>query len=208
MVAGIGSWIKQNNTAHYMKITTLLAALLMTAGIPLTLLAQQNVLLQKLPLLNAAEITAIENSLPPVIRRESETRAPGQFNVLIFSGENETDKLALARYLAQQVNATVYRVDLSMVVTANFQETKNNLDLVFETLKDENFLLFFDEGEALFGVRSTVANGHDKYDEPETHYFFHQVEKYRGSIIISVISNNNINPALFEKYVRTCTDIR
>jgi hypothetical protein len=171
----------------------------MTAGIPLPLWAQQNVLLQKLPLLNAAEITAIENSLPTVIKRESETRAPGQFNVLIFSGENETNKLALARYLAQQVNATVYRVDLSM-------ETKTNLDLVFETPKDENFLLFFDEGEALFGVRSTVANGHDKYANPETHYFFNQVEKYRGSIIVSVISDNNINPLLFEKYVRICTN--
>jgi SpoVK/Ycf46/Vps4 family AAA+-type ATPase len=208
MVAGIGSWIKQNNTAHYMKITTLLAALLMTACIPLNLWAQPKVLLQKLPLLTAAEITAIESSMPPVIRRESETRAPGQFNVLIFSGENETNKLALARYLAQQVNAAVYRVDLSMVVAGNFQETKNNLSLVFETVKDENFLLFFDEGEALFGVRRTVANAHDKYANPETHYFFNLIEKHRGSIILSVISDNNINPVLFEKYVRICTDRR
>jgi SpoVK/Ycf46/Vps4 family AAA+-type ATPase len=188
-----------------MKKIKLLAAILIAASFSLTLSAQ---MLQKLPLLNAAELKVIETNAPQAIKREAETRAPGQFNVLILSGENETGKLALARYLAQQVNATIYRVDLSMVTAGSFQGTKKNLDLVFETAKTQNFILYFEEGEALFGVRDTVANAHDKYDEPGTHYFLNQVERYRGSIIISISADTNVNPLLLEKYVRVCTNPR
>jgi SpoVK/Ycf46/Vps4 family AAA+-type ATPase len=182
-----------------MKITLILAVLL---GSTLSLFAQSFVFLQKLPGLSDSELAAIETSLPPCILRESATRLPGQFNVVILSGTDKTKKKNAVRYLAQRTDATVYRVDLSLLVSDNFQVTKRNLDLVFEIAKKDKSLLYFEEADALFGNRSPVKDAHDRFDNQTTNYFLHLVKKYRGSVIISVSTENNINPVLFEKFVR------
>jgi hypothetical protein len=54
----------------------------------------------------------------------------------------------------------------------------------------------------LFGRRSPVKDGHDRYDNEATNYFLHLVNKYRGSVIISITADRQVNPAIFEKFIR------
>jgi ATPase family associated with various cellular activities (AAA) len=184
-----------------MKQIIVLAEILIALCITLNLSAQENAFMQKISLLDQTELRTIENNLPAVIIREAATRAPGQFNAIILSGNSNINKQHTASYLAQKVNAFVYRVDLSLVVSKNILETEKNINVIFEAAKNKNCVLFFDEGDALFGRRTTVNDAHGRYDNEGTNYFIRQVEKYRSSIIISVKAENNINPLIFEKFV-------
>jgi hypothetical protein len=71
--------------------------------------------------------------------------------------------------------------------------------LVFEAAVNEQWVLLFEGGDALFGSRGQVADAHHRYDDEGTYYFNELVEHYRGTIIISVTASNNINPLIFEK---------
>ncbi len=185
-----------------MKEIIVLAEILIASSISLDLSAQENPLLQKLPALNTSELTVIENNLSLEMKREAATRTAGQFNAIIFTGADNTGKQNTARYLAKKIDAVIYRIDLSKVVSNNIGETEKNLAGIFEAVKNKNCLLYFDEAPALFGRRTPVSNAHDRYDNEGTNYFFRAVEKYRTSIIISVTVSNNINPLIFEKFVR------
>lgn len=164
--------------------------------------AQQNPLLQEMTRLSDTEFNTIGNAQTTRIKREAATRMPGQHNVIILSGDNAINKQNTAQWLAQKTGVSIFRIRLSEVVSPDISITKRNLRLVFEAAANKDWVLFFDEGDALFGRRGTVANGHDRYDTEGTNYFAEQVERYRGSIIISVTASNNINPFIFEKYVR------
>ncbi len=185
-----------------MKKIILSTAIAAATCISFTSSAQQNVFLQELPRLSEVEFTTIESNQSVRIKREAATRAPGQHNVIILSGNNTADKQNTARWLAQKINMPIYKISLSLVVAANFEETKRNLNIIFEAAKNKPWVLFFDEGDALFGRRRGVTDSHDRYDNEASDYFTRQVEKYRGSIILSVTASNNINPFIFEKYVR------
>lgn len=179
------------------------SALLLT-GICLSLdtAAQQASFLQEMTRLNATDFNTIGNEQTTRMQREAATRIPGQHNVIILSGDNSINKLNTARWLAQKTGVAIYRVRLSDIVSPDISITKRNLRLVFEAAANKDWTLLFDEGDALFGRRGTIANSHDRYDTEGTNYFAEQVERHRGSIIISVTASNNINPFIFEKYVR------
>jgi SpoVK/Ycf46/Vps4 family AAA+-type ATPase len=47
----------------------------------------------------------------------------------------------------------VYRIDLSLVVSKFIGETEKNLGKIFAQAEDRDWILFFDEADALFGKR-------------------------------------------------------
>ena len=185
-----------------MKKIILPAAILMALSISFNSAAQQNVLIEELPRLSEIEFNTIENNQSERIIREAATQAPDQYSIIILSGDNTINKQNTARWLAQKINVPIYRVNLLQVVSMNFEEIQRDLNIIFEEAKNKNRVLFFDEGDALFGNRTGVTDNHDKYDNEAINYFSDQVEKYKGSTIISVTASNNINPLVFEKYVR------
>ena len=50
----------------------------------------------------------------------------------------------------------VYRIDLSMIVSKYIGETEKNLANVFDQAENRNWILFFDEADALFGKRTST----------------------------------------------------
>lgn len=182
-----------------MKRTRPLFALLSTVCIAFAV--RENKFLQKMPVLEQSAFTKIENNLSRALSREAATRAPGQFSVIILSGKNNALKQNTAQYLAQKVNANIYKVDLSRVISTSTKGTEENFHIVFEAAKNKNCILYFDEAEALFGRRTVVKNAYDKYAKEETNYFVKLVERYRYPVIISITAPNNINPLIFEKYI-------
>lgn len=158
--------------------------------------------MQKLPALDGAEFIVIENGQSPTIKREAATRFPGQYSVIILSGSDAAKKQNTARYIAHQSSMPVYRIRLSLIVSADSTATAIKLRSIFETAKNKNWVLFFDEADALFGKRTDVQDGHDRYDNESIDYFNGLVQAYRGSIILSVSNAVLIHPCMYEKYVR------
>ena len=61
-------------------------------------------------------------------------------------------------------------VDLSTVVSKYIGETEKNLRQLFERARSVDAILVFDEADALFGKRTTLADSHDRYANLEVAY--------------------------------------
>src|SRR5690606_23710160 len=94
----------------------------------------------------------------------------------------------------------VYRIDLSQVVSKYIGETEKNLEKVFRKAENKNWILFFDEADALFGKRSLVQNAHDKYANQEVSYLLQRVEDFPGLIILASNFKSNIDQAFIRRF--------
>ena len=76
----------------------------------------------------------------------------------MFYGPSGTGKTLTATLLGKQFEKDVYRIDLSQIVSKYIGETEKNLEKIFQKAENKNWILFFDEADALFGKRTNVQN--------------------------------------------------
>ncbi|KAA9035887.1 ATP-binding protein [Ginsengibacter hankyongi] len=103
---------------------------------------------------------------------------------VLFAGPAKGKKLT-AKLIGNQNSLDVYRIDLSRLVSKYIGETEKNLEKIFEEAKTNNWILFFDEADALFGKRTNVKDSHDRYASSQISYLLQQVNEYPGLIIFS-----------------------
>jgi ATPase family associated with various cellular activities (AAA) len=111
----------------------------------------------------------------------------------LFHGPPGTGKTLTASLLGRQYNIDVYRVDLSMVISKYIGETEQNLEKVFKKAENKNWILFFDEADALFGKRTGISDAHDKYANQEVSYLLQRLEEYPGLVILASNMRNNMD---------------
>lgn len=113
----------------------------------------------------------------------------------LFHGPPGTGKTLTAGLIGKLANLDVYRVDLSMVVSKYIGETEKNLEKVFAKAEHKNWILFFDEADALFGKRTSISDAHDKYANQEIAYLLQRLEDYNGLVILSSNMRSNVDEA-------------
>ena len=113
----------------------------------------------------------------------------------LFYGPPGTGKTLTAALLGKQFNLDVYRIDLSMVISKYIGETEQNLEKVFKKAENKNWILFFDEADALFGKRTSISDAHDKYANQEIAYLLQRLEDYPGMVILASNMRNNVDEA-------------
>jgi hypothetical protein len=118
----------------------------------------------------------------------------------LFYGPPGTGKTLAATLLGKQFEQDVYRIDLSQVVSKYIGETEKNLEKIFNKAANKNWILFFDEADALFGKRSNVQNAHDKYANQEVSYLLQRVEDFPGLIILASNFKSNIDQAFIRRF--------
>lgn len=123
---------------------------------------------------------------------------PG-FKVL-FTGPPGTGKTLTASLLGKQYSMDVYRVDLSMVVSKYIGETEKNLSRVFDMAETKDWILFFDEADALFGKRSNTSDSHDRYANQEVSFLLQRMEEFDGLVILCSNFKKNIDEAFFRRF--------
>jgi hypothetical protein len=119
---------------------------------------------------------------------------------VLFYGPPGTGKTLTASLLGKQFNRPVYRIDLSQVVSKFIGETEKNLEKIFVKAENKEWILFFDEADALFGKRSGISSAHDKYANQEVSYLLQRVEDYPGLIILASNFKNNIDQAFLRRF--------
>jgi len=134
-------------------------------------------------------------SIDPNLKRKIK---PG-YRVLLY-GPPGTGKTLTAALLGKQFNKEVYRVDLSQIVSKFIGETEKNLENVFRRAESRNWILFFDEADALFGKRTNVQSSHDKYANQEVSYLLQRVEDYSGLLILASNFKNNLDDAFIRRF--------
>jgi hypothetical protein len=103
----------------------------------------------------------------------------------LFAGDSGTGKTMAAEVIANELELSLYRIDLSAVVSKYIGETEKNLRKLFDVAEDGGAILFFDEADALFGKRSEVKDSHDRYANIEINYLLQRMESYRGLAILA-----------------------
>jgi len=118
----------------------------------------------------------------------------------LFSGPSGTGKTLAATLLGKAYNLDVYRIDLSKMVSKYIGETEKNLSKLFDQAESKNWILFFDEADALFGKSTQVSDSHDRYANQEVAYLLQRIEDFEGLVIFSSNFKNNIDKAFLRRF--------
>ncbi|MFT5997985.1 MAG: hypothetical protein ACI81P_000430 [Neolewinella sp.] len=118
----------------------------------------------------------------------------------LFYGPPGTGKTLTAGLLGKAIGRSVFRVDLSMVVSKYIGETEKNLAGLFAKAEHKGWILFFDEADALFGKRTEVKEGKDRYANQEISYLLQRVEQYDGLVILATNFRKNLDQAFTRRF--------
>lgn len=118
----------------------------------------------------------------------------------LFYGPSGTGKTLTSTLLGKVTDRDVYRIDLSMVISKYIGETEKNLEKVFQQAENKNWILFFDEADALFGKRTKISNSHDRFANQEVSYLLQRVEEYAGVVILASNLKSNLDEAFTRRF--------
>ena len=123
----------------------------------------------------------------------------GEWGAVLFAGSGSGKTLA-AETVAAKLNLQVYRVDLASVVSKYVQETEKNLSALFRKTEEHNLVLFFDEADALFDVRSDGSKVNDQNRTLVLDWLCKVSQTKRSLVVLSIrrkgVSANTNSPCL------------
>ncbi|MEO5889174.1 MAG: ATP-binding protein [Ferruginibacter sp.] len=119
---------------------------------------------------------------------------------VLFHGPPGTGKTLTAGLMGKEFKKDVYRVDLSQIVSKYIGETEKNLSKIFDRAEHKDWILFFDEADALFGKRTNVQSSHDKYANQEVSFLLQRVEDFSGLLILASNYKSNMDEAFLRRF--------
>ena len=118
----------------------------------------------------------------------------------LFFGPAGTGKTLTATLLGKLTGKDVFRVALSMVVSKYIGDTEKNLAALFDKAEHKDWILFFDEADALFGKRSQVRDARDRYANQEVSFLLQRIEIFDGLAILASNLTNNVDAAFSRRF--------
>ncbi len=118
----------------------------------------------------------------------------------LFYGPPGTGKTLAATLLGKRNGMDVYRIDLSMVVSKYIGETEKNLAKIFDLAEHRDWILFFDEADALFGKRTSTNTSNDRHANQEIAYLLQRIEDFSGTVILATNIRSNIDEAFSRRF--------
>ncbi|PMS11830.1 ATP-binding protein [Trinickia caryophylli] len=118
----------------------------------------------------------------------------------LFHGPSGTGKTMGAAVIANELQMSLYRVDLASVMSKYIGETEQHLSQLFEWAEGRNVVLFFDEAEALFGKRTETKDAHDRYANLQIGYLLQRIETHPGLVILATNLMPNIDKAFLRRF--------
>jgi AAA+ superfamily predicted ATPase len=123
---------------------------------------------------------------------------PG-YRALVY-GPPGTGKTLTASLIGKSSGKDVYLIDASMVVSKWVGETEKNLARVFDMAEHKDWILFFDEADALFGKRSSNGSSQEQYSNQQVSYLLQRTENYPGTVILATNLKANIDEAFVRRF--------
>lgn len=114
---------------------------------------------------------------------------------ILLYGPPGTGKTMTAQVIAREVGLTLFRVDSSKIMDKYIGETEKKLGELFETAKNTNAILFFDEADSLFAKRTEVSKSTDKYANNEVSFLLQLMEQYEGIMVLATNHSNFFDEA-------------
>jgi hypothetical protein len=130
--------------------------------------------------LRADDPSSIAGTLGDVVRNAG----PGV--LVAFSGSDAPSKSAAAKAVATDIGQPIVQVALDQIVSKYIGETEQNLQRLFDSAETADFVLFFDEADALFGRRTVVRDSHDRYADVEVDPILDLLSRAPGVVIFGL----------------------
>ena len=118
----------------------------------------------------------------------------------LFHGPPGTGKTFAASIIGKLTGKDVYKIDLSMVVSKWVGETEKNLSGIFNMAENKDWILFFDEADALFGKRTKTQSSQERYANQEVSYLLQRTENFPGTIILASNLKSNMDEAFSRRF--------
>lgn len=120
---------------------------------------------------------------------------------LMMMGPPGTGKTLTAKLLAKHVQKPLYRINIDCIVDKYVGETSKKLERLFQQAAHQDWILFFDEGDALFGKRSSGGNSsNERYANQEVNYLLTKMEEYEGVIFLSTNQGGALDEAFKRRF--------
>ena len=103
----------------------------------------------------------------------------------LFTGPSGTGKTLVASVLANELERPLQRVKLPTLLRKSAGETEKAVTTLLDKAQAAGAVLLFDEADALFGKRSEVKEGHERYANQEVSYLLDALDAYQGLVILS-----------------------
>lgn len=117
----------------------------------------------------------------------------------VFHGPSGTGKTMAAEAIAGKLGWPLLRADLSQLMDKYVGETEKHLARLLQSARENRCVLLFDEADALFGKRSSVSTGQDKYANISTSYLLQEIERYEGVALLSTNLLSNFDDAFLRR---------
>jgi len=118
----------------------------------------------------------------------------------LFYGPPGTGKTMTACLLGKTTGLSVYRIDLSKVVSKYIGETEKNLASLFDHAQHQDWILFFDEADSLFGKRTETRNANDRAANQQVSYLLQRIEDFPGIVILSTNLRTQLDDAFARRF--------
>jgi hypothetical protein len=118
----------------------------------------------------------------------------------LFYGPPGTGKTLTASLLGKVTGRPVYRIDLSKVISKYIGETEKNLASLFDHAQNQDWILFFDEGDSLFGKRTESRNANDRAANQQVSYLLQRIEDFPGVAILASNMKSHIDEAFARRF--------
>jgi AAA+ superfamily predicted ATPase len=118
----------------------------------------------------------------------------------LFYGPPGTGKTLTATLLGKETGREVYRIDLSMIVSKYIGETEKNLARLFDIAENKNWILFFDEADALFSKRTEARTSNDQHANQQAAYLLQRIEDFPGIVILATNLKTNMDDAFSRRF--------
>jgi AAA+ superfamily predicted ATPase len=150
-----------------------------------------------------------ENWIEPELRPSPRAQFPAdeilksaraQRTSVLFTSATPEAALMAGRTLAADLGRDMYRVDLTQVISKHIGETEKNLERLFAAAAQTRAVLLFDEADALFGKRTDVTDGHDRFANAEVAYLLQRIENFDGLAILTSNANRKAVAALARRF--------
>jgi hypothetical protein len=127
----------------------------------------------------------------------------GKGITVLFAGPSGAGKSMAAEVIANELGLSLYRIDLSRVVSKYIGETEQNLERIFNAAMRSNAVLLFNEADSLMGKRSAVHDAHDRYANIEISYLLQKMEQHEGITILTTNLRGNMDDAFLRRLTFT-----
>lgn len=118
---------------------------------------------------------------------------------ILLEGPPGTGKTMSAQVIANDLNMTLYKIDISKVTSRYIGESEKRLELLFDEAEKTNSIIFIDEMESFFSKRTEIRDSHDKYANMQTSFLLQKVEDFKGILILATNHLEYIDDAFIRR---------